>query len=211
LYAMDKKTLQAAKEEQKTRYQLIREGQIEPEGREKGYRNLQPEKYNLAAIDPEKAKEIRRKGAAAINKLHGEKKSARQSLEKILTLKIDDDILAAADLPESLARKLRRDNPDATIYDLIQIVAAGNAIGGSIRAAEYIRDTHGDKPKDQIELTSNVMTDQDRELLQQISGRLQTADQVYIVDSIAQDVTLDAAADPGTEREKSRKKEAKKE
>ena len=170
-------------QETKTRYQLIKEGLAEPEGSEKGWMNLQPGKYNLATIDPEKALEIRRKGAEAIHKLHGEKKSAKQSLEKILTLKIDDDILAAADLPAELAKKLKRSNPDATIYDLIQIVAAGRAIGGNIKAAEYIRDTHGDKPVDKVDVSGNIITDSDRELLQTIGARLDQAEITVVQDN----------------------------
>ena len=195
---MENKTDQ--QQETKTRYQMIKEGLAEPEGSEKGWKNLQPGKYNLATMDPEKALEIRRKGAEAIHKLHGEKKTAKQSLEKILTLKIDDDILAAADLPADLAKKLKRSNPDATIYDLIQIVAAGRAIGGNIKAAEYIRDTHGDAPKQQIELTES-MTDQDREMLQQINARLQNAEMIQVIDQ-------DSSS---SEREKSREKEPKRE
>jgi hypothetical protein len=172
------------KPEEKSIYQQIMDGEIEPEGSQKGWKNLREgqTKHNLAVIDPERRKEIQRMGAEAVNKLHGEKKSARDSLEKILTLKIDDDILAAADLPAELADKLKRSNPNATIYDLIQIVAAGRAIGGNIKAAEYIRDTHGDKPIDRVEVTENITTDSDRALLQQINERLARAEVVVVQD-----------------------------
>ena len=168
----------------KSRYQQIMDGEIEPEGAEKGYKNLQPEKYNFNVIDPEKRKEICRKGAAAVNKLHGEKKTAKQALENILTLKVSDEIIAGADLDPAIAAKLKRDNPDATLYDLIQIVAAGRAVGGNIKAAEYIRDTYGDKPVDKMEVTAEIMTDKDRALLEKISRRLDDPGLV-----IAKDVT----------------------
>ena len=116
------------------------------------------------------------------NQLHGEKKTAQQSLEKILTLKVTDEILSGADIAPEIAERLRRDNPDATLYDLIQIVAVGRAVSGNIKAAEYIRDTAGDKPKDQIEITG-IMTDQDREMLQTISERLQNAETLQIVEA----------------------------
>ena len=165
----------------KTRYQMIVDGDIEPEGSEKGWKNLQPEKYDFNVIDPEKRKEICRKGAAAVNKLHGEKKTARQALESILTLKINDDILSGADIDPAMAERFKRDNPDATIYDLINAVAAGRALGGNIKAAEYIRDTYGDKPVDRVEVTENLTTDQDRELMRQIASRLENAETIQIV------------------------------
>ena len=117
-----------------------------------------------------------------MQKLHGEKKSAKQSLEKILTLRVDDEIIEGADIPPEVIKKIKRDNPNATLYDLIQAVAVGKALDGSIRAAEYVRDTHGDKPIDRVEVTENVTTDQDRELMKQIKERLDRSEVVVVSD-----------------------------
>lgn len=168
----------------KTRYQMVIDGDVTPEGSEKGWKNLQPEKYDFNVIDPEKRKEICRKGAAAVNKMHGEKKTARQALESILTLKINDDILAGADIDPAMAERFKRDNPNATIYDLINAVAAGRALGGNIKAAEYIRDTYGDKPVDKVDISGEIMTDSDRAMLEKISRRLDDPGLV-----IAKDIT----------------------
>jgi general stress protein YciG len=155
------------------RYRQIAEGEREPEGVEKGWSNLQPEKYNFAVMDKERAREISRKGGIAVQKLHGEKRTAKQALEKILTLKVDDNIIAGAELPEELANKLKRDNPNATLYDLIQLVAVGKAAGGNMKAYELIRDTYGDKPVEKVDISADIMTDADRELMASISRRLQ--------------------------------------
>ena len=172
--------------EEKSRYRKIIDGEIEPEGIEKGWINLREgqTKYNLNNLPPEKAREIRRKGFEAQQKLHGEKKTARESLEKILTLKIDDDLLNAAELPDELIRKIKRDNPDATIYDMIQLVAVGRAAGGSMAAIQYIRDTHGDAPKSQVEVSGQIMTDQDRQLIKQISDRMKSGEHLEVVKDI---------------------------
>jgi len=157
---------------EKTRYQQVIDGDVEPEGEEKGWCNLQPEKYNFGALDADRRREIARKGAMAVNKLHGEKKTAKQALERILSLRVDDDILAGAELPEDIAKKLKRDNPDATLYDLIQIVAVGRAVGGNIKAAEYVRDTFGDKPVDKVDISADITTEADRALMASIAERL---------------------------------------
>ena len=170
------------------RYKQIAAGEREPEGIEKGWSNLQPEKYNFAVMDKERAREISRKGAAAVHKLHGEKKTAKQALERILTLKVNDEIIAGADLPDELAEKLRRDNPDATLYDLINLVAAGKAVGGNMKAYELVRDTFGDKPVEKVQVDADVTTDADRKLLASIAERLDnTGAHIEVVKDIDSD------------------------
>ena len=158
---------------QSERYKQIVAGEREPEGSEKGWSNLQPEKYNFSVIDKDRAKEISRKGALAVNKLHGERKTAREALERILSLKVTDNIIAGADLSDELAERLKRDNPDATLYDLINLVAVGRAAGGNMKAYELIRDTFGDKPVDKVDITADVTTEADRALLASIGRRLE--------------------------------------
>ena len=169
-------------EKKKSRASMIIDGEIEPEENERYLLNLR-KRVPFNQMPEEKRKEICRKGAEAINKLHGEKKTARQSLEKILTLKVDDDLLNAAELPAELVKKIKRSNPDATIYDLIQTVAVGRALDGNMKAYELIRDTHGDKPIERVEVTENVTTDQDRELMRQIAARLDSPDITIVADA----------------------------
>lgn len=177
--------------QKKTRYQQVIDGDVEPEGIEKGWINIRKgqTEHNFAVIDPERAREIRRMGAQAINKLHGEKKTAKQSLEQILTLKVDDTLLACADLPEDLAAKLKRDNPDATLYDLIQLVAVGRAVGGNMKAYELIRDTHGDKPVEKVQLEADITTEADRALMESIASRLDENAHIEVVKDIKVDDT----------------------
>ena len=118
-----------------------------------------------------------------MNKLHGEKKTAKQCLEKILTLKVNDKIIDGADLDSDIAERLKRSNPDATLYDLIQIVAAGRAVGGNIKAAEYIRDTYGDKPTEKLDITGEIMTETDRAMLEKIAKRLDNPDISIVKDA----------------------------
>lgn len=185
----DKKTrrrdaIREAAPDHKTDYDRIKAGEQEPEGAAKGWKNLQPEKHNFRVMDKEKHREISRKGAAAVNKLYGEKKTAREALETILTLKITDEIINAADLEPALAERLKRSNPDATLYDLMQIVAAGRAVGGNMKAYELIRDTYGDMPIKQIEVTENVTTEQDREMMRQLSELLKDGGRLEVVKDI---------------------------
>ena len=169
---------------EKTEYQKIIDGEQAPEGSQKGWKNLQPDKYNFAVMDPEKRSEISRKGAEAVNKIKGEKRTAKEALENILTLRVNEKIIGAADLDPELAERLKRSGIDITLYDLINLVAAGRAVGGNMKAYELIRDTYGDKPIDRVEVTENVTTEQDREMLQMIAARLQEGERIEIVKDI---------------------------
>lgn len=182
-------------ETEKSIYQKIIDGEQQPEGSQKGWKNLKPEKYNFAVMDPEKRSEISRRGAEALNKIKGEKRTAKEALENILTLRVNDKIINAADIEPELAERLKRAGVDITLYDLIQLVAAGRAVGGNMKAYELIRDTYGDKPIDRVEVTENITTDADRAMLRQIAERLQAAETVQIVEGTA---TETAAGDDGT-------------
>lgn len=169
------------KKKEKSRASMIIDGDIEPLPNERYLLNLRKRK-SFNEYDKEELREISRKGRKALSELHGERKTARQALENILSLKVTDDIIAKADIDASIAERLKKDNPDATFYDLIQAVAIGRAIDGSVNAMMYVRDTNGDKPVDKMEVTTDVMTDKDRELLKSISARLDGVELVKVVD-----------------------------
>ena len=177
------------KEKTKSRASQIIDGDIEPTTpKEKTLLNLR-KRTSFNMMDADKLREISRKGQKAMMELHGEKKTARDSLKNILTLKVTDDILDIADVDPKVAERLKRDNPNATLYDLIQCVAVGKAIDGNVKAMEYVRDTHGDKPIDKVEISDNVMTDADRELLKSISARLEDGDRLEIVRDVTTENT----------------------
>ena len=167
---------------QKSRASMIIDGEIEPEENEKYLLNLRKRKpFNT--WDKEKMHEVAVMGGKAVQELHGERRTAKQSLENILTLKATDEIMHSADVDPKIIERLKRDNPNATLYDLIQAVAVGRAVNGSIPAMQYVRDTHGDAPKTQIEVSENITTDQDRELMRAINERLQGVEVVRVVDA----------------------------
>jgi len=171
-------------EKGKTEYQKIISGEAEPVGSQKGWSNLE-KRVSFNQMEPEKLREISRKGGEAVQKLYGEKKTAKDALEKILTLKVDDSIISKADLEPELAKRLKRSNPDATLYDLMQLVAVGRAVGGNMKAYELIRDTYGDAPVKQVEITENITTDADRALLKKINDRLEAGTLVVVEDQTA--------------------------
>ncbi len=155
------------------------------ERRNKGWQNLKTEENSFALYDRDRLREVSRKGAEASHKARAEKKSARQALEKILTMNVTDQIVNGAELSPELAEQLKAEFPDATLYDLLQLVAVGNALGGDMRAVEYVRDTCGDKPSNKIDMqTENApLSEADRMLLEKVSRRLDNPDLYIAVDA----------------------------
>ena len=170
------------KPEGKTRYQMIIDGEIEPEGYEKGFANLKP--IPITTRPPEERKAICSKGGKAAQRLQGERKTAKESLERMLSILATPEILEAADIETALRERLKRENPNMTIYDVVNAAAIGKAIGGSMQAAQYGRDTNGDKPKDEIQIESNIMTDADREMLQAIRQRMEAGERLEVVKDV---------------------------
>lgn len=167
---------------EKSRASMIIDGDIEPEPHERYLLNLRKRKpFNQ--WDKDRMHEVAVMGGKAVQELHGERRSAKESLENILSLKATDEIIANCDIDKAIAERVKRDNPNATLYDMVQAVAVAKALDGSINAMTYVRDTNGDMPKKEISITDNIMTDKDRELLESIADRLNHAENMVIVET----------------------------
>lgn len=157
----------------------------------KGWANLRTGEVGFQHMDKAKLREVSRKGNAKMRQIVQERKSAKKCLEDILTLECTDEIIAGAELDPLLAEQLKKYADKITLYDLVQLVATGAAIGGNMRAAEYIRDTAGDAPVKQMNIDGlEIMTEADREMIKQISELLNRTDIM-----IAYDATEDTTAD----------------
>lgn len=64
----------------------------------------------------------------------------------------------------------RKDKDGVTMQERIIEAMAGKAIDGCVSAAEFLRDTVGEKPTDQVNL--DVMTDGDKKLMAKLAARL---------------------------------------
>lgn len=163
---MDKKARGEAKREEQKNYQLIKQGKLKPVGSQKGYMNLKP----LTEIDPEKAREIRRKGYEAQQKVLTEKKTAKESLEKLLSIVAKES--AKGKIDEDILRKALAVNPNLTLYDVINLKMIESARNGNVKAYVAVRDSVGDKPHDKMDVTAQSLTDDDRALLESVRARI---------------------------------------
>lgn len=151
------------------------------EKKNKGWENIVPGGFEK--MDKERLREVSRKGAQRMLEVKREKQTAKQCLENILSLECTEDIVAGAELTPELAEHLKQYAGKLTMYDLVNLVSVGKAIGGDMRAVEYIRDTYGDMPRKEMGVELDVMTDADRNLLQKITQRLSNPDLLIVADA----------------------------
>ncbi len=135
----------------------------------KGFENLNKSALRQEPLTDEirqKQHEIRVMGGKARQKQVKERKTMKESLTLLLETEVSKD----------KARMISGDstiNGTMTIQDALMIRAVNTAMEGNVKALEFIRDTSGNRLKDEISIDNKViMTDADRKLLENIKNRL---------------------------------------
>ena len=101
-------------------------------------------------------REIQSAGGIASGKARREKKMMRETLETLLTLTIKDGDAASIENIKSLA-EIKGKN--ITVQDAIMLVQIQKAMKGDTRAAEYVRDTSGNRVKEEIDISTDMVVD----------------------------------------------------
>lgn len=126
-------------------------------------------------MSPEELKAIKQKGQKATVEIVKQKKRIKDITESLLNMSASD--IASNVLNEEIAEKLK--GTDITLYDLIiakQIEVA--LTSGSVKSAEFLRDSNGDKPTDKVQTDITVMTDSDRQLIEMLSDRIEVLEDI---------------------------------
>lgn len=118
-------------------------------------------------LDPEKQKELSSLGGKASQEQIRNKRSlndlARAMLDRVMTEKQVDEVLGDG-------KNIAEDN---TVGGVMLAKMVQVAMSGSFKAAEFVRDTAGYKPKNEVELNAEIMSDSDRSLMDKIGKRLE--------------------------------------
>lgn len=114
---------------------------------------------NVLGNNPERDKEIRRLGAEALNAKHAQRRTMAETLDILLRQAADPETIEALGLPAG-----------ATKQDAMLAAMYLQATEGNVKAGQFVRDTIGEQPT--IKQEVDIMTDDDRKLLANISDRL---------------------------------------
>ena len=101
----------------------------------------------------EEQKAIARKGGIASGKARREKRMMRETLDILLSMPLKNGKFADVDDIRSFAA-LKGKN--ISVQEAILISQVQKAMKGDTRAAEYVRDTIGQKPVDSVDMNVNA-------------------------------------------------------
>lgn len=103
-------------------------------------------------LDPENDRKVREAGAAATNAKLAQRRSFKEQVDILLSSKDENG-------------KSCLENIITAMYDRSQ--------AGDVKAAQFLRDTAGEKPAEAIDLNANVITEADKALIEKLKNRLE--------------------------------------
>ena len=133
-------------------------------GKYDGRANLIP--FNK--LSEEEQKEIRSKGGKASGEARGKKRDMREVAKAIL-----EHAMNEAQIDEVLGNSKELLDGDKSVMAVLTARMVQEAGKGSYKHYETLRDTAGFKPKDEIDISADIMTDADRELVEKVNRRLE--------------------------------------
>lgn len=115
------------------------------------YRAYSGGKLGIFGGDPEKDKEIHKKGGEAVQAAAKQRRSFKE----------EADILLA-----------KKDSNGLTCLENMTIAMYQRTLEGDVKAYAALRDTAGEQPVSKSEITADIMTDADREVIKNALARL---------------------------------------
>ena len=109
-------------------------------------------------------------GAEASNREQAKRRTIRDICETLLKMDLPDMDAITDEKAREIAHQMAKSTEKpVTVYDAIACAQAAAAMQGNTKAAEYIRDSVGDKPGENVQLNADIMTDGDRALLAKLA------------------------------------------
>jgi len=134
---------------------------------EAGTKNL----VSLADRTTEEKQKIAIQGGKASGEARKKKKELKDRCKILLEMMPKQDLIAKS-LGENVELPENADMYDLMMAKMIQVAA----LDGNVKAAEFVRDSAGDKPTDKSVVTASVITEKDKELMEIISRRMSAGD-----------------------------------
>lgn len=122
-------------------------------------------KIKILGGDPENDKKIQKAGAETLNATKAQQRTFKEVITQMLAEPARNEDI------ERLGLK-----PGATQLDTIIAGQLQQANKGNSKAAEFLRDTVGEKPTEKLDASITALTPEDKELLQNVENRLKNDD-----------------------------------
>ena len=107
-------------------------------------------------------REVRRKGGKALQSTLRQRRTFREAIDLMLREKASKQNIAELRLEK-----------DATNLDVIIAAALKQSAHGNVKAMDFLRDTVGEKPVEQLNADISGLSEEDKQMLENIKNRLQ--------------------------------------
>lgn len=141
-----------------------------PEAKAASLANLRPK--NIHDRPPEEAKAICRKGREGQAKAQRRKKALRDICGELLAMECPTGAANLDALTDAAIGMAKERGEPLDVYEAGVLAQIARMLAGDTRAAEFVRDSAGDKPGDNIQVGGDVMTPGDVALLHNVAARL---------------------------------------
>lgn len=162
---IDVETLSGGKKDEKGRHILDREViekyyKLLPDGCISEDREVWTADHGLLRMP---SVEVRRKGAEALNARSAQRKTFREAIDVMLGARASKQNIEELKLKE-----------DATNLDVIIAAALKQSAHGNVKAMDFLRDTAGEKPIEQLNADISGLSEEDKQMLENIKKRLES-------------------------------------
>ena len=124
-------------------------------------KNLMP----IQEVNSRRTREQHSKDSSKAGKISAQKKRDTRTLKEIML-----ELLAEQAKPEDIKRY---GLPEGTSNAVVMAAAAAKkAYDGDIKAQEYIRDTAGQMPTKEVNLSADIVTEADKKLIDKVAARI---------------------------------------
>lgn len=111
---------------------------------------------NLLKAEELTSEQLRKRataGGIASGKARREKKMMKDTLATLLSMPLEDEEAVDVDNIKSIAALKGR---NITVQEAIMLAQIKKAMKGDTKAAEFVRDSSGNKPKDDLNINGNI-------------------------------------------------------
>lgn len=141
----------------------------------KSLENLRPCK-TLDEMPREEAEKMRTEGRTKGHETKRRRQTIREICEHMLALPLSDREAVTDEKAQQMIVQIEQaTGRKPTLYEAITAAQVAAAMDGNTKAAAFVRDSVGDKPIDQVQV-SEAVTDGDRALMAKLEARLQHKD-----------------------------------
>jgi hypothetical protein len=144
------------------------------ETKQNSLKNLKPFRGysdDMTEEERERVKEIAVKGGKATQECLKKARSFKDVCNQALTTKVSRE-KAVSFVGDDIDLIPFDENGFTDMQTVLSVRALRISADGNAKYLEFIRDTSGQKPKDEMSITADIMTDSDRALIENINKRL---------------------------------------